>query len=157
MKLRARPSSHIGDKQRGMTLIEVLVTLVSASVGLLGVAALQLVSLKTNQEALTNVAATALASSMLEHIRVHRHTAQAGSFDHVPFNGETLDGSIRGRDLADWQQRIDERLPGGAEVAAGSITRMPGTNVFEVKIRWAGAPERNGGVGLRHFAMRTEP
>src|SRR6185503_2164519 len=56
--LRARQA------QTGMTLVEVLVTLVLISVGLLGVAALQLTTLKNNQESYVRSQAAMLAADI---------------------------------------------------------------------------------------------
>jgi type IV pilus assembly protein PilV len=52
-----------------MTLVEVLVTLVLISVGLLGVAALQLTTLKNNQESYVRSQAAMLAADILDRMR----------------------------------------------------------------------------------------
>ena len=68
--------------------------------GLLGVAALQLVSLKTNQEALVRVKASSLANAMLERIRANRVGFLEGAYDEVEFNAEGFNGSSTDRDLS---------------------------------------------------------
>ena len=65
----------------GMTLIEVLVTLVLTSVGLLGVAALQLTTLKSNQESYVRSQATMLAADMLDRMRSNQVGFIAGNYD----------------------------------------------------------------------------
>ncbi len=58
--------------QSGMTLVEVLVTAVMISVGLLGVAALQLTSLKSNQESYVRSQAAMLAADLLDRMRANQ-------------------------------------------------------------------------------------
>lgn len=55
--------------QHGMSLIEVLITVVVLAVGLLGIAALQLMSKKSNFEAVQRTTATLLANGMIERMR----------------------------------------------------------------------------------------
>lgn len=60
---------------RGISLIETLVTIVVISVGMLGIAALYVESLKAGQSAVMRTRAVALAADMADRIR----TNQAGS------------------------------------------------------------------------------
>lgn len=122
-------------KQRGMTLIEVLVTLLLISVGLLGVAALQLSTLKNNQEAYVRSQASVLAGDILDRIRANANAFRDGEYT-VAWNGEgSGDTTTAGRDLTAWQAAIDATLPGGAGDAAGRIERNG--NIVTITIRWA--------------------
>jgi len=56
-------------RERGFTLIEVLVTVFILCLGLLGVGALQYLSIKSNQSALSRTVATEYAYQMLDFIR----------------------------------------------------------------------------------------
>ena len=137
-----------------MTLIEVLVTLVSASVGLLGIAALQLVSLKTNQEALIRVQASTLAGTILERVRANPQGFSAGDYDEVAFNSTGKSGSRAQVDLSTWQQEIDEQLPGGTVNAAGAIRRLPSSNTIIVTLRWGDRDDAQASA-LRTLTLRT--
>jgi type IV pilus assembly protein PilV len=122
---------------RGMTLIEVLVTLVLISVGLLGVAALQLTSLKGNQEAYVRSQASALAGFILDRMRANPQAFRAGAYT-VDLNGTGTAGTTAGRDLAAWQAEINRLLPGGNTNAAGSIAPDPANpNIVTITIRWS--------------------
>lgn len=144
--------------ERGMTLVEVLVTLVVISVGLLGVAALQLTTLKSNQEAYVRSQASALAGYMLDRIRANQQALVAGDFNNVPLNGTGTAGTRSGADLADWQAEINRLLPGGAANAGGSITRVAGTNIVTITIQWSERADQNLGSdgGAVTFQTRTE-
>lgn len=70
-----------GQRSRGFTLIEVLVSLVVLSIGLLGTAKLMLFSSRANDSAYLRTQATALAYEMLDNIRANRQQAINGSYD----------------------------------------------------------------------------
>jgi type IV pilus assembly protein PilV len=117
-----------------MTLIEVLVTLVLISVGLLGVAALQLTSLRGNQEAYVRSQASALAGYILDRIRANPQAFRADAYN-VALNGVGTAGTQAWRDLTAWQAEIDRLLPGGGAISGGSIARNG--NVVTITIQWS--------------------
>lgn len=57
--------------QRGVTMIEVLITVVILAIGLLGIAALQLTSKKSNFESVQRTTASMLAQGILEKMRAN--------------------------------------------------------------------------------------
>ena len=67
-------------KQRGITLIEVLVTLVILSIGLLGSLRMQLLSIRSNTDAGLISQATIMTNDFAERIRVNRTAARAGTY-----------------------------------------------------------------------------
>lgn len=145
-------------RQNGMTLVEVLVTLVLISVGLLGVAALQLTTLRNNQEAYVRTQASILAGYILDRIRANPQGFANDEYSNIDFNGTGAAGTISGADLERWQAEIDRMLPGGAENAAGRLERVPGTNLITVTIRWSEREDRALGedAGTATFQTRTE-
>lgn len=145
--------------QSGMTLVEVLVTLVIISIGLLGVAALQLTTLKGNQEAYVRGQASVLAGFILERIRANQQGFIANEYDDIDFNITGVGGTTSGNDLARWQAEIDRLLPGGAAAAAGRLQRTPGTNIITVTIQWRERADRvlqEDGTAPVTFQTRTE-
>jgi type IV pilus assembly protein PilV len=64
----------------GFTLIEVLVSLVVLSIGLLGTAKLMIFSARSNDSAYLRTQATALAYEMLDNMRANQQQAIAGSY-----------------------------------------------------------------------------
>jgi type IV pilus assembly protein PilV len=99
------------NKIAGVSLVEVLVTLVLTSVGLLGVAALQVTSLKGNKEAYIRSQASVLAADILERMRANYAGFRSGEYT-TEFNGVNDASTVAGRDLAAWQADIDALLPG---------------------------------------------
>lgn len=119
-----------------MTLVEQLVTLVLISVGLLGVAALQVSGLKASKDTYTRLRASALAADILDRMRANPLGCRSGAYA-VTFNGTGTPGTRAGADLSTWQAEIDRVLPGAAAHAAGAIECAEGTNAVKVTIRWS--------------------
>ena len=69
------------NRASGFSLIEVLVAVLVLTLGLLGVAALQINAMKNNQSALQRSRATMLAYFMLDAMRANRVEAEAGSYN----------------------------------------------------------------------------
>lgn len=76
-------------RARGLTLIEVLVTVVVLAIGLLGLAALQLNSLRNNVTAYERSVATLLAYEIIDRMRANAASAEsyAVGFDEPPVGG----------------------------------------------------------------------
>jgi type IV pilus assembly protein PilV len=110
-----------------MTLVEVLVTLVLISVGLLGVAALQLTTLKNNQESYVRSQAAMLAADILDRMRSNQTGFNAGNYDMANdatgFDQAGTASTVAAADIAAWQASINRLLPGSDGDAAGRIVR----------------------------------
>ena len=124
--------------QDGMTLIEVLVTLVLMSVGLLGVAALHLTSLKGTQESYVRSQAAMLAADILDRMRSNQAGFTTGNYDMADdasgFDQAGAPGTVAADDVAAWQAAINRLLPGADDEAAGRIVRVD--RIVTITIRW---------------------
>jgi type IV pilus assembly protein PilV len=144
--------------QRGFTLIEILVTVVLISVGLLGVAALQLTTLRANQESYARSQAGVLAADILDRMRANPMAFRARAYN-VTFNGTGTATTRAGADLSAWQTAINSTLPGDAADAAGQI--QSDGRIVTITIQWRERAEGTGAAnqdagGLRQFQTRTE-
>jgi type IV pilus assembly protein PilV len=136
----------------GFSLIEVLIALVILSVGLLGIAAMVSVSLKSKDSSYYRTEALTLASSILDRMRANRDIATANGYD-TTFGTTTSDApsdncttgacsttDLATMDLAEWQYDISTALPGFSTSvpAAGSITTTTVNQMTQVNvtIRW---------------------
>lgn len=107
-------------REQGTTLIEVLVAIVIISIGLLSVAALQTVSLKSNNGSYLRSQATFLAYDLADRMRAAPEAAENGDYD---------DG--QGGDRQQWDQQVTNLLGAGS---GGFVTRN-GDQVT-IDIRW---------------------
>lgn len=119
----------------GFTLVEVLITIVVLSVGVLGVAALQVTTMRASQSAYFRTQAASLAQQMVDTIRANRTAAlDAGRYD-AGF-AQTLscgpDSKLAVCDLATWKAALRNRLPRGR----GKVS-VSDAAVVTVCIRWS--------------------
>lgn len=134
-------TTHINrNTARGMTLIEVLVTLVIISVGLLGVAALQLTTVRNNQDAFVRSQAAVLASDMLDRIRANRAAAMAEpSVYNIGFRPAAMPtGSAAATDMAQWKATLLSQLPNGDGSIVTNTVTVDGVarRIVTITISW---------------------
>jgi type IV pilus assembly protein PilV len=118
----------------GFTLVETLVALVVLSIGLLGIAALYVESLRANRISLTRTQAVTLASDLADRMRANRNPANA-----YDCGGECVTGeggnAIAIADISAWITAV-EALPGGVTdvqfTAATAITPP----AYDIQISW---------------------
>lgn len=73
------PSIRTFNRESGFSLIEVLIALVILAIGLLGMASLMLISMKSNQSAYQRSQANWLAYDIVERMRLNRGLATSGN------------------------------------------------------------------------------
>ncbi|MCY0965535.1 type IV pilus modification protein PilV [Parathalassolituus penaei] len=100
--------------QRGFSMVEVMVSVVVLSVGLLGMAALQARSLQENRGAYLRSQGSILAYDILERIRANSDAAIAGKYDMSMGTRKFSTGnSMADTDLKDWVANLTSLLPSG--------------------------------------------
>jgi type IV pilus assembly protein PilV len=116
----------------GFTLVEILVTVVIMSVGLLGIAALHTASLRNNLDSALRSHASALAADIADRMRSNRSAALAGQYNIALAASVTVTASspLADRDKNAWKTLLAQVLPNGD----GSVTRSG--NVFTITIQW---------------------
>ncbi len=122
-------------QSRGLTLVEILIALLVLSIGLLGLAGLQTLSLKFNTSAYHRTQATALAYDMADRMRANRQAALNNQYNAAfgtpgPCGTPSGEGSLPEQDLDAWRNELACRLP----QSTGAIARDG--NEFTLTIRW---------------------
>lgn len=121
----------------GFTLIEILVALIVLSLGLLGLASLQVATTKFNHSAYLRSQATRLAYSMADRMRANRQAAlENGAYSGVDFVAQPLCGAITGttiaeRDISAWRNALACSLPSGN----GRIV-LQANDMVTISVRW---------------------
>lgn len=103
-------------RQRGVSLLEVLISVVVLSIGLLGLAGLQAVSLKNNTSAYQRGLATMLAYDVIDRMRADLPACASYA---------VALGAAGAGDAKDWKDGVKEALPGGDAsivIAGGTVT-----------------------------------
>lgn len=132
---------------RGFTLVEALVALLALSIGLLGVAGLQLTGLRNNLSASWRTQATYLAYDILDRMRANRvnRTAYATGLGAPPGGA-----SVAEADLAAWKTNMGSTLPAG-----DGTVQVTGAdnNVIIITVQWDDT--RDGVSAPLVFQMRS--
>ncbi|MEH6576685.1 MAG: type IV pilus modification protein PilV [Amphritea sp.] len=138
---------------RGMTLIEVLVTLVLLSVGLLGLAAMQVRAMQMNQGAYMRSQAVSLSQDMADRMRINWEAAEGGSYeitlaaesdDFIADDSDADQLKLVMQDISEWLAFIKASLPEGN----GSISRTD--QRFTITVCWDDS--RGQGIQLSELA-----
>lgn len=117
--------------QAGLTLIEILIALVVLSVGLLGLANLQAVSLQANHNAYLRSQAVFLAYDAVDRMRANRGPALAEEYDiALGDSAPASPATVHERDLKEWRDFLATTLPSGT----GSIDVADG--IATVVVQW---------------------
>ena len=116
--------THGLGRERGVGLIEVLVAVLVLSVAFLGIAALQAMSLSTNNSAMARSMATMASYSILDAMRADLDAAKQGSYNtNAPINASACPGkgtSMLSAQLYDWCDLLGKTL-GAVDTTTGSI------------------------------------
>lgn len=132
----------------GFTIIEMLIALVVLTVGMLGIAALYLESLRSSRDALYYTHAVGLAADMADRIRANREGIEAYAFTldpasppvppdpdpcRVRASGDCTPAAAAAADLAEWAGRVIDLLP----AAQATVTANRGQpDQYTVQLGW---------------------
>lgn len=152
--------------QQGFSLVEVLVALLVLSIGLLGLALLQVEGMKLNSDAYLRTQATVLAYDILDRLRANKSGADSGNYclngpgttaDKICSNAKPTGGNISNcgdttsgcgspadlakYDLTQWYDMMARRLPlsvnNPPEIRREQVTSGTKTvNRYTVLMRW---------------------
>jgi len=148
VSLRAR-SNACTSRQDGTTLLEILVSLVVIALGLLGLASLQAVSLKSNNTAYYRSQATILAYDIADRMRANRAAAVNSASYNISFGTPASSSAgVAGSDVNEWKQTIARAFPLGE----GQITVLTG-GIALIQIRWDS--DSNGAVNTADVSFST--
>jgi type IV pilus assembly protein PilV len=137
--------------QRGVTLIEVLVAVAVLAFGLLGIAAMQLTSLRNSESALARSQAVAQTYAILDAMRANRQVALIGGYD-IPQTCTAPDaGTLVANDLRHWIQSMQQPEVLGP-AACGTIAC--GSAQCTITVQWDDARAR-GGDAAQQVVTRT--
>lgn len=120
--------------QQGASLIEVLVSAIILSVGLLGMAGLQVEGMKKRKESELKTLAAIEANDIVDRMRANLVAAENAQYDMTQANPAINSGCLGGgtctpvqmaqTDLQEWLDRLSQSLPNGNGYVC--ITSNPG-------------------------------
>ncbi|HKJ75772.1 MAG TPA: type IV pilus modification protein PilV [Gammaproteobacteria bacterium] len=161
--------------QSGFTMVEVLVTLVVFSIGLVGFASLQMNSLQVNHVALMRSMATIQAQDLADRMRANRAGVTQGHYDDPSAAAHTDCTTTAGcnpaelaeNDVYEWNQTLADDLPDGqgfvcvdstpdasVNPAAGPACDGAGS-LHTIYVTWTETVK--GGAATRTFSVSIKP
>ena len=127
-------------RQRGFSLVEVLIALVIMSVGMLGIAGLYVHSLQAGRTSMLRHHAVTLAGDVADRIRANPRATIA--YEGVGLNGNCVSGVVNcdeatmaGHDILLWEQQADDTLPAGDVEIIFDDTGVP--PMYTINITWS--------------------
>lgn len=148
---RPGPPPRIGG-MRGVSLIEVLVSVVIIAIGLLGIAAMESLALRGSQGSLESSQAVMQTNAILEAIRANR--VDAGSYNAGMTCVVPAGGTLAQNDRREWLISLKNSIGQGAAAdltTCGQIAGCPDACV--VTVRWD--DQRAGGAAQRTVVTET--
>jgi len=137
--------------------MEVLISLIVLSIGLLGLAGLQMNGLKSNNSSYQRTQASLLANEMIDRIRANRAGLLLGYYDDfsgtVPGDPGCISSGCTVQQIAQydaflWAGELANRLPSGTGTVAGG-----GANsIFTVTVSW---DDNRSGAADTSFVMSS--
>ena len=131
--------SVTASKQRGATLIEILVAVLVLSFGLLGMAALQTRAVQGNQSSLQRSQAIMLNNSMMDAMRIDRANARGGFYQTTDVCGPAGIGagtSLADNNRRDWLTAAQTSMTGPGGVAPCGTISCDVNDNCSVSLRW---------------------
>lgn len=139
-------------RQTGLTLIELLVAVLVLAIGVLGITALQMVSLQNNRGALYRAEAVQLAYDMMDRIRANPEGAVPGAAydglalaDGPPAASDCVAGNCSQAQMVAFDQAVWKCSLGGFNEDAQCLA-FRGTGVLPPEADQPGLPEGDGSI-----------
>lgn len=142
-------------RQAGVGLIEVMVAVLVLSIGFLGIAALQVRSLSTNNSSMARSMATISSYSILDAMRADSAVAEAGTYnvniagDSCPAAGSTL----QTKQISAWCTQLASTL--GAQASTTGSINCGGTGNCTVVITFDDSRAGAGGSATQTVTSRA--
>lgn len=125
-------------------MVEVMVAAIILSIGMLGLAGLQMRTLRNNQSALERAVAVVYTHAIADALRADRVTAAANGFDLTLNAADPTGTTFAARMLARWRTNLREDLGSSAK---GSVDCDP-QFVCAITVQWDDSRSTQGSATL---------
>jgi len=131
---------HASRRQRGFSLVEVLIALVIMSVGMLGIAGLFVQGMQAGRTSVLRHHAVTLAGDVADRLRANpragiAYAGAGGDNACVGYGNNCDEASMAAHDVFLWQQQAVDSLPSGAVAVNFDNTVIP--PLYTIAVTWA--------------------
>ncbi len=142
---------HASRRQRGFSLIEVLIALVIMSIGMLGIAGLFVQGMQAGRTSVLRHHAVTLAGDIADRIRANPRAGVAyegAGADNacVGYGTDCDEASMAAHDVLLWEQQAVDSLPSGGVAVDFDNTTVP--PLYTIDVTWAEPGEPNMGYTI---------
>ncbi len=156
--------------QSGLSLLEVLISMLVLSIGLFGLAGLQSASLRANNSAYQRTITSMLANDILDRMRANPTLAKAGNYNVDNEDGDSYTSGdfvdkcknngtgsctptdLKDYDLYDWFNsaiKLKQLPDATASISTAVVDSSNGTYRVLITINWSDYSAKGGGLGSR--------
>jgi len=128
---------------RGFSLVEILVARVVVAVGMLGIAALYVESLRAGRTSINRITAVTLVADMADRIQANPNAAASYAGNGPGANQGCVNGAgpCTPAELADddwftWLQDVNNRLPGAPVATIATANPTPQLTRYTITLSW---------------------
>lgn len=147
-------------RQHGMTLLEVLVSIVILAIGMLGIAGILLISNKANNSSYAKLQAVQCVYDILDRIRTNSASAISGKYNisNIGSNGfpsavtapsalcnvsVCTPAQLAAYDTWYWLTKDVSKLPSGSGSITSSLSGVAGNTIITVTVQWNDSPAQS--------------
>ncbi|HSG57901.1 MAG TPA: type IV pilus modification protein PilV [Woeseiaceae bacterium] len=128
-----------GTRQRGFSLVEVLIALIIMSVGMLGIAGLYVQSMQAGRTSMFRHQAVTLAGDVADRIRANpragiAYAGQGANNNCVAAGIDCNEAQMAANDISIWDQEAQDALPNGDVIVQFDDTVNP--PLYTISINW---------------------
>jgi|KBSMisStaDraftv2_1062788.scaffolds.fasta_scaffold06465_6 type IV pilus assembly protein PilV len=138
--------------QRGVGVVEILVAVLVLSIGLLGLAGLQMRTLRNSESSLERGVAVFETHAIADAMRADRANAMASGYDILLSAAAPTGSTFRARALAAWRQNLTSSLGQGA---TGQV-QCNNSTLCTIIVQWDDSRAQSTGGTPTTFQVTTQ-
>jgi len=147
-----RPTGrHLARNQRGVSLLEVMISVLILGIGLLGIAAMQALALRGGQGSLESSQAVMQTTSIAEAMRANR--LNAGNYAMAMTCSAGSGGSLAQNDQAAWINALKSTIGVAGDTSTCGRIEALGNSRYRITVQWD--DQRAGGSSTRQVATEV--
>ncbi len=119
-------------RQKGVSMIEVLIAILISVIGLFSVMKMQLTAVSNNHSAYFRSQAAIISNALIDQLHANSSSALSGNYDLTLTQTPPTSGGLEVADLTQWRSDLAAGLPLGT----GSVVCVQATRICNLTVQW---------------------